>query len=203
MKASVISVAAVCLLLIGGASLFVWSGLYNIGATEPHWEITEWFIEKVRDRSIAANSSELRFPSPEDPAQASAAVPHYDGMCRFCHGAPGRARHEFAKGLYPVPPPLMSGIVQERADAELYWIVENGIKMTGMPAFGPTHEKEDLLGILALVRILPDLSAQAYAEMVRTSGAHKEGGGHHRQDSAAHGGKEPAEPHEGEHHHEH
>jgi len=175
MKAFLAALAAVCLLGIGGVALFAWSGLYNIGATEPHWPLTEWFIEKVRDRSIAAHSSDLRLPLREDPSYVAAGVSHYDGMCRFCHGAPGRAPYEFARGLYPVPPPILSAQVQGRPDAELYWIVENGIKMTGMPAFGPTHETDDLLGIVALVRLLPGLSPQEYADLARTSAPHEHG----------------------------
>ena len=201
MKAFLIVVVAVFFLGVAGAGLFVWSGVYDIGATEPHWTVTEWFIGEARDRSIAAHSSDLRLPSPEGQRHVGAGISHYDGMCRFCHGAPGLAPYEFAKGLYPFPPPLMSEHVQERADAELYWIVENGLKMTGMPAFGPTHKKVDLLGILALVRLLPDLSPQAYAIMLRSSAPHQEGGDHHQQESAGHGEKKSADPHGGGHQH--
>ncbi len=190
MKTFLVVLVAVCFLGIGAAALFVWSGVYNIGATAPHWGITTGLIGTLRDRSIAAHSPDIRLPSAEYREVVGAGLSHYDGMCRFCHGAPGRAPYEFAKGLYPAAPPLTAEQVQERPDGELYWIIANGIKMTGMPAFGPTHERDDLMGILALVRLIPGLSAQEYAGMLRAAAPHGESGGHHDQGSADHGGRQ-------------
>lgn len=64
-------------------------------------------------------------------------------------------------------------------DAELYWIIENGIKMTGMPAFGPTHSKDELWGIVAFVRHLPSMSPKEYQTMVKAAGFKEEGAEDH------------------------
>ena len=202
MKTFLAVVLGACILGIGAAALFIESGAYNIGATTPHWGITRSLIEKMRDRSIAAHSSDLRLPPAEYRAYAGAGLSHFEGMCRFCHGAPGRAPYEFADGLFPSAPPLMAPHVQKRPDGELYWIIANGIKMTGMPAFGPTHKEEDLLGILAVVRLLPDLGPQEYAQMLKTAGPHGEEGGkgpHHQPSKGreGHEGSAPAHRHEG------
>jgi mono/diheme cytochrome c family protein len=71
----------------------------------------------------------------------------------------------------------------EWSDAELFWIVKNGIKMTGMPAFGPTHGDEDLWAIVAIMKELPELSEEAYAERVEALSA----------PAAAEDGEAPAE----------
>jgi hypothetical protein len=64
--------------------------------------------------------------------------------------------------------------VQGASDAELYWIIKHGIKMTGMPAFGPTHEEEKLWSVMAFVRRLPELQTEAYSAMVPGREAKKE-----------------------------
>jgi len=94
-------------------------------------------------------------------------------MCRLCHGAPGYAQTQVAKGLYPKPPEYKSKNVQRWRDAELYWIIDNGIKMTGMPAFGPTHSKDELWGVVTFVRHLPNLNPKEYQAMVEAAGVRK------------------------------
>ena len=70
---------------------------------------------------------------------------------------------KFSKGLNPPAPELRKGEVQkEYTDAELYWIIKNGIRMTGMPAFGPTHKENELWVIVAFTRRLPEMQAEDY-----------------------------------------
>ena len=59
-------------------------------------------------------------------------------MCVDCHLAPGMDSSEIRQGLLPKPPKLQE-VVDEWKPAELFWIIKNGVKMTGMPAWGPTH----------------------------------------------------------------
>lgn len=154
-----------------GGMLFAWSGFYNIAATEPHWDLTVSFIQVLRDRSIDARSEAISVPDQDASILKEAAFPHYHGMCRLCHGAPGGKTNEFARGLNPLPPDFTSGTVQQaRSDAELYWIVKNGLKMTGMPAFGPTHGEDELWGLVALAREMPRLSAAEYQEQIEKTG---------------------------------
>jgi hypothetical protein len=158
-----------------GALLFAWSGIYNIAATDPHWNLTLAFIGMLRDRSIEARSEDIRTPNLEDPEFENAAFSHYHGMCRLCHGAPGYEAEEFAKGLYPAPPSMISGHIQPaRSETETYWIVKHGIKMTGMPAFGPTHDDEELWGLTALVNKIPRTTAEEYRRQVETAGLNGE-----------------------------
>lgn len=75
----------------------------------------------------------------------------------------------------------------EYSDAELYWIIKHGIKMTGMPAFGLTHSDEDLWAIVAFLRELPQVKAQEYEAMVEAAGIQNGAGGHDHQHGTAHG----------------
>jgi mono/diheme cytochrome c family protein len=154
--------------LVGGAA-FVWSGIYNVGADVPHWKATFLLLEAVRERSIAVHSEGIKVPPLNNEGLVDTGFPHFHDTCRLCHGAPGYHRGEFAQGLYPNPPVLSSHEVQrENDDRALYWIVKNGLKMTGMPSFGKTHSEKQLWGIVAFLRRLPSLDAQSYRGMVET-----------------------------------
>jgi hypothetical protein len=61
-----------------------------------------------------------------------------------------------------------------RNDAELYWVIKNGIKMTGMGAFGPTHSEDELLGMVVFVKRLPKLKPEEYAAMIKSVGLQEE-----------------------------
>src|SRR4030042_2533108 len=88
-------------LLIAAVAAFVWSGCYNVAANVPHWKITHWFLEKVRERSISAHSKGIIVPSLNNPKLMVAGFRNYREMCRLCHGAPGYSPTEIAKGFYP------------------------------------------------------------------------------------------------------
>jgi mono/diheme cytochrome c family protein len=146
-----------------GAGVFIWSGTYNVAANVPHWEITFEILEQLRDRSVAKHSEGINAPPLTDPKLEQAGFHVFNETCRLCHGAPGLTRSDFAMGLYPSPPDLASAETQEELKAaEVFWIVKNGLKLTGMPAFGITREDKELWGIVALVRHLHEMKPEDY-----------------------------------------
>ena len=162
------------IVLVLAAIAFVWSGMYDISATTPHWGITSHIIEIVRERSIDVRSNKIQVPNLNDAKYLKSAISHYHGMCRLCHGAPGYDPEEFAEGFYPAPPSMTSGEIQEEmGSAEIYWIAKNGIKLTGMPAFGPTHSEEQLWGMVALAEKLSSLNADGYRKLLENTDAHE------------------------------
>jgi mono/diheme cytochrome c family protein len=171
----VLTIIIVLLALGLGVILYAWSGRYNIAATQPHWALTSSLIELLRDRSIAAHSDHIKVPNLDNEKLIKIGFYHYHEMCRLCHGAPGYKREEFAQGLYPAPPKLASGDIQKRLDAaKIYWVVKYGIKMTGMPAFGPTHDEQELWGIVAMVKEVPQMSPEQYRQLVQTTSSGSE-----------------------------
>ncbi len=188
------------IILVIIATFFIWSGMYNIAAVKPHSTAVRWLFSTVRDRSIGSHSQEIKPPSLTDAALVQAGFDEYHAMCFTCHGAPGHDLSEIGKGLNPSPPKLDAEEIQNQySDAELYWIVKNGIRMTGMPAFGPTHEEKELWSIVAFVRHLRGMKAQEYNALVETAGSH-EGAEHGHTHAHEHG---PAAEAEEEMHHAH
>ena len=174
-------------LIIGTVAFFVGSGRYNVAAVEPHWSVTTWLMEDIRDRSIAVHSKAIQLPPLKGMDLFRRGFTEYHAMCRLCHGAPGEPLSKFAQGLNPQPPPLTLEKVQKRGDPEFYWIVKNGIKMTGMPAFGPTHDEEELWSIISFLRQLGNLAPEKYEAMVKAaSGTKPQEGKGHRHDSGKH-----------------
>jgi mono/diheme cytochrome c family protein len=131
-------------------------------------------MKEVRDRSIAFHSQSTHPPPLKEPNLVVLGFSHYHAMCRLCHGAPGYAQTEIAQGLNPRPPRLASEDVQSLKSGELYWVIKNGIKMTGMPAFGPTHDEEELWAMVDFVRRLAELTPQEYTVLSKRAGHHKE-----------------------------
>jgi len=94
-------------ILIGGFFLFIYSGIYNISALEPHNSLTLWLVNILTDNSIEHQAKEIKVPALSDPALIKTGFIHYREMCVGCHGAPGIEQNEMAEGLYPKPPELV------------------------------------------------------------------------------------------------
>lgn len=183
MKSFKIVFWTVCVLIIAAVGYAV-SGLYNISAEVPHLAPTYMFLEMVRDRSVAHHSKSVDLPALDNAALALNGSIHFDETCRKCHGAPGLQQEEFAEGLYPAPPSLETAM-DELNSAEIFWIIENGLKMTGMPAFGINHESEEIAGMTAFIKKLPDLDAAGYRQFVDEAKATATGGHHHSEEEAS------------------
>ena len=154
---------AACVVGALAAFLVIISGAYNVAATVPHTELERVILNSTMRHSVRAHAGkELREVWSED--QVRRGFEEYNAMCIVCHGAPGKERSYIRQGLQPEPPNLAES--SERwSSAELFWIIKNGIKMTGMPAFGPTHQDEQIWNIVGFIRRLPQISAPEFKAM--------------------------------------
>lgn len=168
-------------LLIVASLFFIYSGVYNVAATQPHTEFTEWILDTALTKSVSSHAEGITAPPLSDDSIVQTGFIHYKEMCVTCHGAPGVSPSEIGKGLNPEPPDLVEEVEEgEWSPAELFWITKHGIKFTGMPAFGPTHSDEEIWGIVAFLRRLPDLSPEEYQAMEEA------GEGNHQDHSHGH-----------------
>ncbi len=162
----VLSVLGVLLVEVFAVLIFVYSGLYNIAASRPHTALGYWFLETTMEESVKRRAGDVEAPQQ---ASTTGGIGYFKSMCVMCHGAPGVERSEIGQGLTPRPPAL-SQEAGEWTVEEVYWIVEHGIKMSAMPAFGPTHKEEELWAVAYFVKELPELSASQYQEQLNESG---------------------------------
>ena len=155
-------------ILIVAFIIFLESGFYNVSAMVPHNRITLWVINTLKDNSIEHRSNSIKPPDNlNDSSLVSLGFAHYDEMCVGCHGAPGIRRSDIGKGLYPHPPDLAHS-AKEMPPSELFWITKNGIKLTGMPAFGKTHSDNKIWAIVAFMEKLPTMTKEEYQAMKKS-----------------------------------
>ena len=164
--------------VLAGAG-FVYSGVYEIGADEPHWPATSWLIKTLRDRSIAARSRGIEVPPDLDSTErVRRGAGNYDAMCTGCHLKPGMDDSEIRKGLHPQPPDLAKAATGADA-ARQFWVIKHGIKMTAMPAWSAGGVDDDTIwDMVALLQKLPALSGNDYAALVAASEGHTHTGKH-------------------------
>ena len=157
--------------LIGGA-LFIYLGVFNVAADDPHTQLVYWLMETVRERSIAVRARAIDVPSLDLPAMITAGGADYNEMCTGCHLKPGVDGSEMASAMYPRPPNLAK--VKRDNPAETFWIIKHGFKMSGMPAWGLTHDDHRLWAMVAFLQQLPRLMPAQY-QILTARGADDEG----------------------------
>ncbi|HEV2851688.1 MAG TPA: cytochrome c [Thermoanaerobaculia bacterium] len=175
---TVLKLLGVVGVLIVAALLFIFSGLYDVSASTPDNGLIAWALQTTQSRSVhrAAESLEgkVQVPNLQDAERIRTGLVHYHEMCATCHGAPGVKISEIGQGLNPYPPELATH--GEGDDpVETFWVVKNGIKMTGMPSFGVTHTDDEIWAIVAFLQRMPKLSPREYEAMARQAGVERPG----------------------------
>jgi mono/diheme cytochrome c family protein len=152
--------------LVGAAAVFaIATGAIAIGATTPPSDLEQRIAKLALSRSLARRAPRTANPVKATPETLAKALPHYRAMCLTCHGAGTVDPSAIGEGLNPPAPDLTQPSVQKRTDGELFWLIQNGIRMTGMPAFGPTHKDDELWELVAFLRHLPELSSEEEAAL--------------------------------------
>jgi len=161
-------IAAWCVaaLAVAGAavgSAVVYFGWYDVSATGPHTMPVYALLDVASTRSVKLRSADIKVPDLDSPQRIRRGDALYRAHCAQCHGGPGQAPEPYALGLNPPPPPLVTS-ARERPAAEVFWIIRQGIKMTGMPAWQYRMTDEQIWDVVGYLRVLPTLSAQQYRD---------------------------------------
>jgi len=164
---------AVAVIVIGVVG-FAYSGLYDVSASSPHGGLVNWYLSTTSHASIERHANGVSVPDLSDDALVRAGVNDFDAMCVACHGAPGQGPAAVGQGLNP-PAPDLTESATNMTPAELFWVTKNGIKMTGMPAWGASHDDEAIWPVVAFMTKLPTLDADSYQSLLASAA----GAGHH------------------------
>ncbi|MDH5825036.1 cytochrome c [Luteimonas sp. RD2P54] len=171
-------IAGTLAVLFAGTLVLVYGGAYDVAADRGHAAATRWLLDGTLRSSVRARADAEPGVSGAEAADVAAGAAEYKSMCEHCHGGPGVEPSGWSRGMLPQPPHLTRAAA-EWSVAEVRWIVRHGLKYTGMPAFGATHDEAVLDDIAAFVARLPAMTPEQYRAY---------GGGH------THGPGDPGRP---------
>ncbi len=165
---STIFVFILALVVAGFVGAFVFAGVYNVAADEPHWKPVHMALEQLRDRSIRHHARGIIAPADlNDPKRIAMGAGLYTEMCSGCHLGPGLEKSEISQGLYPQAPELARG--NDHPPAEKFWIIKHGVKLSAMPAWGKTHDDQLIWDMVAFLQQLPKMTPQQYAAAIASA----------------------------------
>jgi mono/diheme cytochrome c family protein len=151
-------------LVLAGLAL-IYSGLYNVGADDPHLRPVYWMLDTLRSHSVEERAEGIKVPADLGSGErVTAGAGLYAEMCSGCHLAPGMEPTEIAQGLYPAAPVLARK--SDLSPQEQFWIIKHGIKASGMAAWGKTHDDTLIWDMVAFLQKLPHLTPEQYREIV-------------------------------------
>lgn len=158
--------AVVALGALAGLAV-VFLGLFNTSARKGHWAVTGWVLHETFQNAV-----ELRAPPPSavpsdllDPELIELGARHFDGACRTCHAPPGGTVSATVASMVPEPPPITEAVADWRPE-EMHWIVHQGVKMSGMPAWPDAARPDEVWAVVAfLAAVQRGMEAADYAAM--------------------------------------
>jgi mono/diheme cytochrome c family protein len=138
------------------------SGVISVAANHygPLDARADSLLNAVSTASIRQHAPHAANPFTGDRAATAEGLAEFRESCISCHGARAIAPAEFAAGLNPGAPALDSPEIQSMSDGELFWVVSNGIRATGMPAFSGSKDEKQIWKIVAFARRLPRLTEE-------------------------------------------
>jgi mono/diheme cytochrome c family protein len=162
------------LALIAAVALagFFFGGYYSVAATAEEPGIVSYMLVRTRMASVTHHATDKPPGNFDDAVNVQAGARTFKSLgCFNCHGAPGLEWAKFSEGLRPEPPDLKD-IVGGRTPQELFWVIKNGINMTGMPSFAKAGASdEDIWKVVAFVKKLPIVSDADFKSWTESASA--------------------------------
>ncbi len=186
MKKTIGIVAATLVVELIVAVIFIWTGLYNVSTLSPDPGPLKWVFSTTSRNSIEHHAKGIIVPqdvkalsegsasgdSQADSSMIAEGFDHYNDMCITCHAGPGLSKSEAGIGLYPQAPDLARS-AKELPPQDLFWVIKNGVKSTGMPGFAKTHSDSKIWAMVAFLEKMKNMTPQQYAAMQNANSSMK------------------------------
>ena len=158
-------VAILIIVIIGAVGWYFLSRGFSARNTPNR--IEAFIAPRLRHLAVPRRAIEVKNPVVSSPEVLSEAMAHFADHCAICHGTDGGGKTHIADGLYPKPPDMREPATQNLSDGEIYYIIRNGVRFTGMPAFGEASEDEDLDSwkLVTFIRHLGSMTPEELARM--------------------------------------
>lgn len=161
-----LSIAVACIV---AAAAFGWVTIRRgFSARDNPSAIETLVATTARQLAVPSKYRQLRNPLTSSSDNLQSGMEHFADHCAACHANDGSGDTLFGKGLYPKPPDMRKKETQNKSDGELYYTIENGIRLSGMPAFGEEHSKagdRETWHLVLFIRHLPNQTADELQQM--------------------------------------
>jgi mono/diheme cytochrome c family protein len=151
----------------GIAAAVIASRAHGWSAREAPTSIERWIARRVRNAALPADAKSQVNPVPNTIEILVDARAHWADHCASCHANDGSGDTTMGKGMFPPAPDMRRSATQDLSDGELFYIIQNGIRLTGMPAWGggSSHDAEDSWKLVRFIRHLPSMTAEERRSM--------------------------------------
>ena len=165
MRAKLLMVVA--LLVIGTIAFGVWLKAQEGFSARDEPSAPEAFAARLmRSLSMPSEVRQIKSPKPVGDTALTGARMHWADHCALCHGNDGSGDTPIGRGLYPKAPDMRLELTQAKSDGELFYIIENGIRLTGMPAWGgESNHQDESWALVGFIRTLPQLTPEDLKQM--------------------------------------
>jgi mono/diheme cytochrome c family protein len=163
------SISVIIVALVGGAIFVVTARGFS--ARDQPSALERTIARRVRAMATRADAKDRTNPVPNSPEVLAEARAHWADHCAGCHANNGSGDTELGKSMYPPAPDMRQAETQQMSDGELFFIIQNGIRLTGMPAWGggssgvSGHDEQDSWKLVRFIRHLPQLTPEEEREM--------------------------------------
>lgn len=185
-------------LFVGLISLGLWMVQHGFSAREKPSTLEKFLARHARKIATPAGAKALKNPYPVTPESLRAAQAHWVAHCATCHGLDGSANTPLGQNMYPKAPDMRDAATQGLSDGELYYIISNGVRFTGMPAWGGEHSPGETWQLVPFIRRLPRLTPDELKAMKQMAEGESVG---HTEETEAQTHTRGSEKKSGSHHH--
>lgn len=157
-------------LLVLAAAVMTIAGVVSVirrgfSAREQPSALENYLATSVRAFAVPTRARNERNPFRPSPDVLAEARAHFADHCAICHANDGSGKTEIGQNLYPKAPDMRLPRTQKLTDGELYYTIHNGIRLTGMPAWGADEKDDDSWKLVLFIRHLPELTPREEREM--------------------------------------
>jgi mono/diheme cytochrome c family protein len=162
-KAVIVILAAIGVCAVVAGASFLAGG---ISAQQEPGRLESSLAPRLRSMAIPSSAKTMTNPVPTSAAAVKEGMDHFADHCAVCHSNDGSGDTEMGRHLYPRVPDMRKPATQDLTDGELFYIIENGVRLTGMPAWGGEHGGgESSWKLVDFIRHLPKLTPDELKEM--------------------------------------
>ncbi len=151
---------------VAGAAASGWVTIRRGFSARDNPSGVETYVAKsARRLSVPSSERNAKNPFAPTPEVLTEARPHFADHCALCHGNDGSGKTQIGQNLYPKAPDIRLPETQNLTDGEVYYVIHNGIRLTGMPAWGTEEKDDDSWKLVVFIRHLPQLTLAEEREM--------------------------------------